>query len=116
MWIAMNDGFISAVQHNRDPGMLVVRARNPDHLRAIFPGKRVHKRQGSDYAARVYVAKEEFSELLARRARGIDYPNFKNSVSDDKLHRMYEQMWLAGWNYQRDLEAGEASPLAYRPS
>jgi hypothetical protein len=50
------------------------------------------------------------------RARRIDYPNFKNSVSDDKLHRMYERMWLAGWNYQRNLEAGEASPLAYRPS
>jgi hypothetical protein len=116
MWIAMNDGVISAIQHDRDPAMLVVRARNPDHLRAIFPGRRVHRRAGSDYAARVLLTKEEFPELLARRARGIGYPNFKNSVADAKLHRMYEQMWLAGWNYQRDLEAGEASPLAYRPS
>jgi hypothetical protein len=116
MWIALIDGFISAVQHDRDPAMLVVRARNPDHLRAIFPGRRVYRRAGSDYAARVYVTKEEFAKLLARRARGIDYPNFKSSVADDKLHRMYEQMWLAGWNYQRDLEVGETSPLAYRPS
>jgi hypothetical protein len=110
MWIALSDGFISAVQHKTDPEMLVVRARNPDHLRAIFPGRRVHVSPRSDYAARVFMRREHLAEFLSNQALfEIDYPNFKDSVEDERLHRMYHEMWDAGFAYQRERELERAA-------
>jgi hypothetical protein len=106
MWLCLKDGFISAVEHRRRPGVLVVRARNPDHLRKLFPGKRIYVREGSDYPARIFVKRYEFAEFLVRQASEIDYPNFKDAVPDDELHNMYLEMWEVGWRYQRVSEAG----------
>jgi hypothetical protein len=106
MWLCLRDGFISVVEHRRRPGVLVVRARNPDHLRKLFPGKKIYVRKGSDYPARVFVKRYEFAEFLVRQASEIDYSNFKNAVTDDELHdNMYLKMWEVGRQYQKVREA-----------
>lgn len=98
MWICANDGFVSAVQHRNDPDMLMVRARDEQHLFNLFPGRedQVYSVDGSDYGYRIEVSKEYFAEIISERIEDIDYSNFKNSVIDKKLHSFYERVWYVG--------------------
>lgn len=104
MWICLNDAFLSAVQHARKPSMLVVRARNPEHLEMLFPKSKVSVTEGSDYAARVVVSKKKFAAFLVEEVGRITYPNFKDSVKDQDLHDAYLRMWVNHKNYQTGLE------------
>lgn len=103
MWICFNDAFVSAVEDKNDRNMLKVRARNVEHLEALFPGKEIIVTYDSDYIARVVVSKKEFAKLVAKSVEGINYGNFKDSVLDEDLHNVYAKFWGIHWNYQRKL-------------
>lgn len=100
MWICFRDGFISAVQDRDSPEALVVRARNPRHLECLFPTLEIIMSPDADYACRVYVSKAEFGALLTRKSAAIDYPNFKSSVVDRRLHQLYAEFWRLHLRYQ----------------
>lgn len=100
MWICFKEGFVSAVQDQYNPDSLVVRARNLRHLEALFPDHEIVMSPDRDYACRVYVSKAEFSALLARKSAAIDYPNFKASVVDRRLHQLYAEFWRLHLRYQ----------------
>ncbi len=101
MWISFNDGFISAIQDRKEADGLVIRTRRKDHLENIFPGLEIFTDIGTDYRYRVFIKKAEFAAILAKRAGEIDYTNFKNSVKDDELHRLYARFWHLHYEYQR---------------
>jgi hypothetical protein len=105
MWICLNNAFISAVQDEGDANMLRIRARNRRHLETLFPKdkKNILSRKDTDYRFRVFIPKAEFAALLAQKAMEIDYPNFKDSVRDSKLHDLYASFWRLHWGYQRAL-------------
>lgn len=96
MWICLNDAFVSAVEHNDNPDLVVVRARNENHLKTLFPGEEIIVIDGSDYDSRVIITKEKLAEVISNRIHNIDYGNFKNSVFEDTLHSFYESVWYAG--------------------
>ncbi|MES0171897.1 hypothetical protein [Mesorhizobium sp. M0006] len=100
MWICFKEGFVSAVQDRDSPHDLVVRARNLRHLEALFPNHEIVMSPDADYACRIYVSKAEFSGLVARKSAAIDYPNFKASVVDRRLHQLYAEFWRLHLRYQ----------------
>lgn len=104
MWICFNDGFVSAVADRRRPGRLLVRARKREHLQKLFPWRRIKATPKADYAYRVSVGRRAFARLVAKRIAGIDYSNFKDSVSDDRLHDLYAGFWWSHLNYQNEGE------------
>lgn len=111
MWICLNDAFVSAVQDEARPGGLKVRARRREHLVRLFPGHKVHRSLGTDYEWRVFVSRDEFAALLAGRAAGINYDNFKDSVEDDDLHDLYARFWALHLDYQTAVNTrGRRSP------
>ena len=116
MWIFFNDGFVSAVQDRGDPGRLCVRARNPEHLRRLFPGVKVVVTPGADYACRVFVSRAEFARAVVERVEAIDYPNFKGSVADSGLHDLYLDIWQSGWSYQQENMGEPGDPPRRRGS
>jgi hypothetical protein len=101
MWIAFNDGFISAVQDRKEKDGLVIRARRREHLERIFPKLEIFTGLGTDYKYRIFIKKTEFATLLAERAGEIDYTNFKSSVEDEDLHRLYNRFWRLHYEFQR---------------
>ena len=103
MWICLNNAFISAVQDENDANMLKIRARNRAHLKALFPKAKIFESSDTDYRFRVFIPRERFATLLAKKAMEINYPNFKDSVRDDKLHDLYASFWTLHWRYQRAL-------------
>jgi hypothetical protein len=64
MWLCFSDSFISAVQDRYDPDRLVVRARNPEHLKTLFRDHELILAPDADYAARVFVRREEFTRVV----------------------------------------------------
>lgn len=102
MWVCFNDGFVSAVQDRERPRGLVVRARNKRHLAHIFPGYDVVMSPDADYVCRLFIHRTEFAEILGDRVAEIDYDNFKASVKDRRLHRLYANFWHLHAEYQRE--------------
>lgn len=106
MWFCFNDAFVSVVVSDRDPNLLMVRARAYEHLSALFPKTltgqpyTIHITPENDYRYRVYCTKDVWVSVVANRIYTIDYTNFKNSVKSDKLHKMYEEFWFLHMIYQ----------------
>ena len=97
MWIFTRYGFFSAVCARQgeghygapvDPDRIMVRARVRSHLEALlarFPadlgGCGIRESSSTDYALRIFVAKDAWSQVLAELASDIDYDNFKSEVA-----------------------------------
>jgi hypothetical protein len=101
MWLCMNDAFVSVVASDKDPDILLVRARAFEHLRHIFgETQKIHITPDNDYRYRVFVTRQFFADLMAKRIAGIDYHNFKDSVKEEKLHNLYSDFWFRHMIYQ----------------
>lgn len=101
MWICFNDGFVSAVQNTNLADGLVVRARRREILDGLFADKEVIVGGSTDYNYRVFVSKTDFVGVVASRISEIYYPNFKNSVEEPELHKLYADFWRFHYEYQR---------------
>jgi hypothetical protein len=99
MWICFNDAFISVVASDL-PDELMVRARNGEHLKNLFPDAKVIITPHNDYRFRIFVKKETFAAMVVDRIGEINYTNFKNSVKENRLHDLYLQFWLLHERYQ----------------
>jgi len=102
MWIFTSTGFVSAVVHRDDPGLIVVRARDRESLDPLIErtGAEVNPWEGSDYAFRIVMPRSEFTAWAAEQADAIDYANFKSSahrrrggVYADVLHKVWDVMY-----------------------
>jgi hypothetical protein len=119
MWVFTKYGFFSAVCARKgsgtygqpvDPDRIMIRARLRSHLDALltrFPdvlgGNEIQTFPGSDYAFRIFVAKSDWSMVLAALAEETDYDNFKAEVArhrgnggkayEKSLHDVWEVMY-----------------------
>ena len=101
MWLITPEGFFSAVEKpgDRADGMLTVRTRNRDDIKALkryFPDAKPYRVRYSDYEWRNRVAKDEWAQAVARMALEIDYSNFKNEVTrrqGRERHDIYSRVW-----------------------
>lgn len=105
MWLITTDGFYSAVQHNTDPNILVVRSRTyaDAFTLACFlddQGKsedaKVIYYETSDYPWRVFVPRETWVGFCALAAHHIDYGNFKDAVAKRQGYErasVYSSVW-----------------------
>lgn len=105
MWLCLNNGFVSVVEDRHDHNQLMVRARNPAHLRNIFgPDVKITTTPLNDYRWRTFVTRQALADLIANNILAIDYGNFKNSVKDQRLLHMYHNIWDDHKDYQEDTE------------
>jgi hypothetical protein len=101
MWICLPESFVSVVQDKNQPDRLMVRARRREHLVALLPGHEVVVTTNSDYKYRAFVDRQEFAEIVSRGITELDYSNFKASVRDKDLSRLYHDFWFAHWAIQK---------------
>lgn len=114
MWICLNNAFLSVTEDNNDPTRLMVRSRNPEHLRAVFgPGVKIIVTPERDYHYRTFIDRKEFAALMASKIEDIDYGNFKDSVEDKDLHDMYLDFWQTHFWYQQDVEEKAEQAAVY---
>jgi hypothetical protein len=94
MWICLSNAFLSIVANPADAATLLVRARRKGDIEAVFgAGVEVVTLPGRDYQFRAFLPREVVATAVGEALKGIQYPNFKNSVDDDALHGAYAKVW-----------------------
>lgn len=102
MWIFLNNAFLSIVDTDSKGTTLLVRARRRGDIERIFPAATVKETPGRDYRYRAQIGREQVAETMAEAARGVRYPNFKNSVAEHLRHEAYAQVWSVMHRYQQE--------------
>lgn len=102
MWIMMNDAMFSIVQDTEVSSNLLVRARIRNNIEDVFDVQAVETTD-SDYRFRAYMDRDYVMKIISDRIDEIDYPNFKNSVTEPVLKKAYNQVWSVMYNVQEDL-------------
>ena len=101
MWVFTRFGFISIVQHNADPSIMLVRSRTIEPLDALWPGSEVIVMSRADYRYRIFVPREVVSEVIMGLLDGLDYPNFKSTCTDDDDYQLaLASVWRTMYGYQ----------------
>jgi len=99
MWVFLKGGhFLSAVAHDSKRGVVLVRARRSADLEALGVPEHTPR---ADYAWRIEVPQKRWARWLALQAKHIDYPNFKDTVTDDDRHRACMDVWWSMLALQR---------------
>ncbi len=94
MWLLQNDSFLSVIASDRDPAVLVVRARRTGDLQQVFGNDiDVVEIPGRDYRYRAFLARSFVAEVMAKRIMDIEYTNVKGSVKDPALHDAMYDVW-----------------------
>lgn len=106
MWVFSKDVFLSVVAIKDDPIRLMVRARIRGDIEKVFPlyAGRVRMTPNSDYRFRAMIPRSEVSCVMAKMVKDIDYINFKDSVTDQRRHWAYSDVWVAMLRLQDQLE------------
>jgi len=94
MWVYLNNGFFSIVDHRDQPEMLLVRARAQGDIARVF-GIEEQETPGADYRYRAVIPRNAVANILAAEIKRIDYPNFKDSINDLSRYQVYTDVWAA---------------------
>jgi hypothetical protein len=89
MWIMFSDCFLSIVSKDCQPDELVVRARRPGDIEQVFTGAKVRRDTKADYLYRTILSKKAVALAMAERIDAVNYPNFKDSVTDAACIGLY---------------------------
>jgi hypothetical protein len=93
MWLFTSNGFLSIVDKAPNPDQLVVRARCEGHIEAVFPDAKVIRDGSGDYLFRAFIDRPDVADALFKAVMDLDYPNFKNSIKDDRYHNACSSVW-----------------------
>ena len=99
MWLFVSGGFLSIVGHRTLPDSLLVRARNPDHIRAMFPEVELTCMPTADYPYRAVLGRGAVREAMVRYIKTMVYDNFKASIDDHDYHDVCLNVWRTMWVY-----------------
>ena len=99
MWLFVSGGFLSIVAHRHQPDDLLVRARHPDHIQAVFPDAHVVFMRAADYPYRTVLPREVVQQVVSEYLLSMQYDNFKNSIIDAEYHDVCLDVWRTMWAY-----------------
>ena len=99
MWLFVSGGYLSIVAHRHQPDDLLVRARHPDHIQAVFPDAQVAFMRAADYPYRTVLPRELVQQAVGEYLLSMQYDNFKNSIIDDEYHDVCLDVWRTMWAY-----------------
>jgi len=102
MWIALTEGWLSIVAHRDKPDHLLVRARNPKHIRRTFGEQVMYTDTDADYPFRADVLREDVARFLVRRLEHMTYDNFKATIDENRYHDAALNVWRTMYRYGED--------------
>ncbi len=105
MWIFTNKGMLSIVAHRAKLGDLLVRAREPGTIEAVFPEAIVTKTPQADYLYRATLARDLVGERISLHLESLQYSNFKNSIPDDEAGQIRHDYFSLVWQNQVEHQA-----------
>lgn len=110
MWIFTSKGMVSIVRHRNEPQLMMVRARQPDVLKTLFPEEKLLITPDADYRYRMEVPQSDVINALEDQLETMQYDNFKNSIEDHDYHTACSKVWSVMYRYQQDMTALQEQP------
>ncbi len=97
MWVMLNNSFLSIVENMNNPEELLVRARVKGDIERVFNDASAFEDLTADYKYRAFINRQIVQAEISKQVEGINYYNFKNSISKDEQerHDAYIQVWSA---------------------
>ncbi len=102
MWIMLDKGFISMVQHKDDPDLMLVRARVGADLANVFGDDiDIAEDPSADYLYRTVLSRQRVAETLRDAVLGLDYISHAKDVALERSapnkhrHDAYYGTWTA---------------------
>jgi len=102
MWIFTNNGMLSIVAHRDRPDCLLVRAREPGAIEAIFPEAKVKRTPNADYRYRTAIRRGDFAARMATQFMSLAYTNFKASIPGHR--QAYHDACMDVWSRMAHLQ------------
>ena len=99
MWLFVSGGFLSVVAHRTQSENLLVRARHPEHIRAVFSEAEQIHMPGADYPYRTVVSRDAVQTAMVDQIQTMAYDNFKASIDDVEYHDACLDIWRTMWAY-----------------
>jgi len=99
MWLFVSGGFVSIVAHRDKPSHLLIRARHPGHIGALFPDYEPMVLDSADYRYRIVVRRTAVQRAISHYLAGMEYDNFKASIPDEPYHDVCLDVWRTMWSY-----------------
>ena len=97
MWVCLNTGFVSIVEHPMHSDLVMVRGRRKEDVAALVKDEYfIEQTDARDYRFRAIAPKAKVARMVSDAVESIDYGNFKDSVEDDNLHKFYAEVWSSG--------------------
>ena len=84
-----------------------MRARNPDHIRAMFPDVEIAYMRTADYPYRVVLNRTMVQEAIVEYLQTMVYDNFKASIEDFEYHDACIDVWRTMWAYGNRYSDGD---------
>ncbi len=97
MWLFTRDGFLSIVEHNLNPNILIVRSRFKNHIQKIFGDVDVQENAGTDYEYRAEIPREKVAKVMSDMIMDIDYGNFKEELGSLGFKKIDSQYVRRCW-------------------
>jgi len=115
MWLFTQHGFISAVQHEEDKDIIMVRARDVRSLEFIADLFEVDvtKTPSNDYPYRVFVRRADFMNYLSAEVDMLDYSNYKSRLHATRGDDFYAAASHV-WHTMHAVEDGDARVVESR--
>jgi len=121
MWMFTKYGFFSVVSARKDffskeidINTLMIRARNKKHLENLIENFEslkdceILETKNTDYRYRIFVPKQDWSEIASKMTNEIDYDNFKSKVyqtiKDNDFCHSLGDVWSVMYRYQKESE------------
>ena len=108
MWIIAKHGFLSIVQHDDDPDMLLVRGRVEGDIEYYFPEAEVTRNDKADYLYRATIDRGAVEDAIARAVYAIDYRAVKPAIADKRRTMAYLAVWQELEDMQEDLKEDDS--------
>ena len=102
MWIFTSSGMISVVAHRTKPDNLLVRAREPGVIEALFPEAKVKTMPNADYRYRAIIRRRDFAATMAIQFMSLAYTNFKASIPGHR--QAYHDACIDVWSRMAELQ------------
>ena len=90
---------MSIVAHRNKPDHLLVRARNMNHLKSLFPNAKHFSLKQSDYPHRAIVERSTVAKMFGNYVLNMKYDNFKNSISESRYFHVCHDVWGMIYEY-----------------
>lgn len=85
MWLVLDKGFVSVVEHRDDPSRLLVRARVAEDILGIFGDDvEIVENPTADYLYRAVVSRERFADTVMAAVQALDYPSHFKDVAIER--------------------------------